>query len=65
MLRDQGPDRNMDELTDTEVYNAIHYLETDSQGSNEQDDRAALTIAITFLILLSGAIAFLWYQWIR
>jgi hypothetical protein len=55
----------MDELTDTEVYNAIHYLETDSQGSNEQDDRAALTIAITFLILLSGAIAFLWYQWIR
>ena len=65
MLRDQEPDRNMDELTDTEIHNAIHYLETDSQGSNEQDDRAALAIAITFLILLSGAIGFLWYQWIH
>jgi hypothetical protein len=65
MLRDQEPDRNMDEPTDTEIHNAIQYLETDSQGSNEQDNRAALAIAITFLILLSGAIGFLWYQWIH
>ena len=65
MPKDQKPDRNMDEPTDTEIYNAIHYLETDSQGSNEQDDRAALTIAISFLALLFAALGFLWYQWIR
>ena len=65
MLKDHEPDRNMHELTDTEIYNAIQYLETDSRGSNEQDDRAALTIAISFVILLSGALGLLWYQWIR
>ena len=65
MTKDQELDRNMDELTDTEIYNAIHYLETDSHGSNQQDDRAALTIAISFLLLLFGALGFLWYQWIR
>jgi hypothetical protein len=55
----------MDELTDTEIHNAIHYLETDSRGRDEKDDRAGLTIGIIFLILLSGAIGILWYQWIR
>jgi hypothetical protein len=65
MLKDHEPDRNMHELSNTEVYNAIHYLDMDSQASTERDDRAALTIAIVFLILLCGAFGFLWYQWVR
>jgi len=37
MLTNQEPDWNIDALTDTEIYTAIHYLEPDSGNAGEQD----------------------------
>lgn len=45
-------DRYIEELTDTEVYAAIRYLETESQGSKEPDDCSNVVIAIILLIFV-------------
>lgn len=37
MLTNHEPDRNIEDLTDTEIYDAIRYLEPDSQSANEVD----------------------------
>ena len=37
MLTNQEPDGNIDALTDTEIYTAIHYLEPDPRNAPEQD----------------------------
>ena len=45
MLTNQEPDRNIEDLTDTEIYNLIRYLEPNPQCANEVDgdgDRLAL-----------------------
>jgi hypothetical protein len=61
MLTNHEPDRNIDELTDIEIYAAIHYLELDSLRGNEHHDRASLAAAIACLILLLGVIGFIWF----
>ena len=61
MLRNQEPDSNSEELTDEEIYSAIHYLERHSEFNEKQRDGGDLTTAIIFLILLFGAIAFIWF----
>jgi hypothetical protein len=55
MLTNHEPDRNIEGLTETEIYNAIRYLEPHPRNTNEkQDDTAALVAVGIFLILMSG-----------
>jgi hypothetical protein len=61
MLTNQEPDQNMDELTDIEVYAAIHYLEPDLLHGDGQDDRDGLVVAVTCLMVLLGLIGFIWF----
>ena len=59
MLRDQEPDRNIEDLTDEEIYFAIHYLEPHSESNEKQKDGGNLTTAIMLVTLLFGVIAFI------
>jgi hypothetical protein len=55
MPTNHEPDRNIEDLTETEIYNAIRYLEPYPRNTNEkQDDTAALVAAIIFVILMLG-----------
>jgi hypothetical protein len=55
MLTNREPDRNIEDLTETDIYNAIRYLESHPRNTNEkQDDTAALVAAIIFVILMLG-----------
>jgi hypothetical protein len=55
MLTNHEPDRNIEDLTETDIYNAICYLESHPRNTNEkQDDTAALVAAIIFVILMLG-----------
>jgi len=44
MLANHEPDWNIDDLSDTEVYAAIRYLERDPGSTNEQDDDRCVII---------------------
>ena len=58
MLTNHEPDRNIDELTDTEIYDAIRYLESEAGPSNKDqyedpnDDGWALGISVMFIVLI-------------
>jgi hypothetical protein len=55
MLTNHEPDRNIEDLTETDIYNAIRYLESHPRNTNEkQDDTGALVAAIIFVILMLG-----------
>jgi hypothetical protein len=55
MLTNHEPDRNIEDLTETEIYNGIRYLEPHPRDTNEkQDDTTALVAVIVFLILMLG-----------
>jgi hypothetical protein len=57
MLKNYEPDRNMEDLSDAEIYAAIGYLDPDSLHRTKQND---LAIAI-FLISLLVVIGFIWF----
>ena len=70
MLTNQDPDWNLDDLTDTEIYAAIRYLEPNPRRANEQylrsvdeqnGDRGVLICVGLYLILL--ACLGLWLYW--
>jgi hypothetical protein len=61
MLRNQGPNRNIEDLTDEEIYSAIHYLERHPESNEKQRDGGGLATAIILLILVLGVIAFAWF----
>jgi hypothetical protein len=55
MLTNHEPDRSIEDLTETEIYNAIRYIEPRPRNTNDkQDDSAALVAAIIFVILMLG-----------
>jgi hypothetical protein len=55
MLTNHEPDRNIEDSTETEINEAIRYLEGHPRDTNEkQDDTAALVAAIIFVILMLG-----------
>ena len=55
MLTNHEPDRNIEDLTEMDIYNAIRYLEPCPRNTKEkQDDTAALMAAIVFVILMLG-----------
>ncbi len=70
MLTNQEPDWNIDDLTDTEIYAAIRYLEPKPRSTNEQssrrvdeqnDDSGVLICVGLYLALL--ACLGLWLYW--
>ena len=67
MLTNQEPDRNIEDLTDTEIYNLIRYLEPNPQSANEVDgDRDkdnGVVICVCLYIALLGCLAFVWLFW--
>jgi hypothetical protein len=68
MLTNQEPDWNIDDLTDTEIYAAIRYLDADPRTVNKRDaddkekDNSVAT-CICLYILVLGCLAFVWFYW--
>jgi hypothetical protein len=67
MLKNQEPDWNIDDLTDTEIYAAIRYLEADAKTEDKEDaDQGkddGVVICVCLYILLFGCMAFLCFCW--
>jgi hypothetical protein len=68
MLTNHEPDRNIQDLTDTEIYAAIRYLEQDPKSAKEmgEDDREkdnGVTICVCLYIALLGCLTFVWLYW--
>jgi hypothetical protein len=69
MLANHEPDRNLEDLTDTEIYDAIRYLELVSKGAKEMDDDDrgdkdnGVVICVCLYVALSVCLAFVWFYW--
>ena len=72
MLRNHEPDRNIEDFTDREIYDAIRYLEPDPSGAHGQNDDFATTdqnddngviICVCLYVALSVCMAFAWFYW--
>jgi hypothetical protein len=67
MLTNQEPDRNIEDLTDTEIYDAIRYLEPNPRRAKEMDeddreeDNGVVICAFLYIALL-GCLAFVWLR---
>jgi hypothetical protein len=69
MLANYDPDRNIEDLTDTEIYAAIRYLEPDTSSANEQKDDTPTTkrnvdkgvvVCVCLYVAVLVGLAFLW-----
>ena len=68
MLTNQEPDWNIDALTATEIYAAIHCLEPDprnapEQDPDDQDQDIGVVICVCLYIAMSVCLAFLRFYW--
>ena len=68
MLTNREPAWNIDDLTDTEIYDAICYLEpapttADEHDSGDQDQGDGVVICVRFSIALGVCLAILWFYW--
>jgi hypothetical protein len=68
MLTDHEPDRNIEDLTETEIYNAIRYLEPDQKNANKMDadDRnkdKGVVICVCLYIAVLVCLVFFWFYW--
>jgi hypothetical protein len=72
MLQNDEPDRNIDELTDEEVYSAIRYLEShsDPKRNHQPDSRAKVeendnggAICVCLYIAILACLGFAWLYW--
>lgn len=67
MLTNQEPDRNIEDLTEAEIYDLIRYLEPNSQSANEMDEDwdkdSGVVICVCLYIALLGCLAFVWFYW--
>jgi hypothetical protein len=63
MLMNHEPDWNIDDLSDTQVYAAIRYLEPDTRRADEEnDDRSVLICVGLYLLLIAGVAAWLYWK---
>jgi hypothetical protein len=68
MLTNQEPDWNIDDLSDTEIYSAIRYLEPDPRNAAKQDSDAqnqdnGVLICVCLYIVLLVCLGFFWFYW--
>jgi hypothetical protein len=68
MLANYDPDWNIDDLTDTEIYAAIRYLEpgltnADQLDAEDQDKDNGVVICVCLYVALLICLAFLWFYW--
>jgi len=68
MLANHDPDHNIEDQTDTEIYDAIRYLEPDDKSATElgEDNREqdnGVVICVCLYIALLGCLAFVWLFW--
>jgi hypothetical protein len=68
MLTNHEPDRNIEDLTDTEMHDAIRYLELGPKDAKEmdEDDREkynGVVICVFLYIAPLGCLAFVWLYW--
>jgi hypothetical protein len=68
MLTNHEPDRNIEDLTGTEIHDAIRYLEPDPQSAPEMDgDERDKDNRVVICVLLYGALlvclASIWLYW--
>ena len=68
MLTNYDPDWNIDDLTDTEIYAAIRYLEAeltngDQQDADDQDKDNGAVICACLYVAVLVSLAFLWFYW--
>lgn len=70
MLTNQEPDWNIDDLTNTEIYAAIRYLEPNFRSTNEQssrrvdeqNDESGVLICVGLYLVLFACLG-LWLYW--
>ena len=65
MLTNHEPDRNIEDLTDTEMHDAIRYLEPAPKNAKETDEDGrekdnGVVICVFLYIALLGCLAFVW-----
>jgi hypothetical protein len=68
MLTNHEPDRNIEDLTDTEMYDAIRYLEPDPKSGNAidrdyQDKDNGVVICVVLYVALLVCVVFMWFYW--
>ena len=64
MLTNHEPDRNIEDLTNTEIYAAIRYLEPAEASAEEQNnDDNGVVICVCLYIAMSACLVFLWLYW--
>jgi hypothetical protein len=68
MLTNHEPDRNIEDLTDAEIYDAIRYLEPNPKRANEMDgdDQKkdnGVVICVSLYVALLVCLAFVWFYW--
>jgi hypothetical protein len=68
MLTNHEPDRNIEDLTDTEIYDALRYLEPDPESANEmdgddQDQDNGVVICVLLYVALLVCMGSVWFYW--
>ena len=68
MLTNHEPDRNIEDVSDAEIYDAIRYLEPDPKSVNEmdgddQDKDNGIAISVFLYVALLACLAFMWFYW--
>jgi len=68
MLANHEPDRNIEDLSDTEIYDAIRYLEPHPKRANEmdgddQDKDKGVVICVSLYAAILVCLAFAWFYW--
>lgn len=67
MLANHEPDHNLENLSDTEIYDAIRYLEPDPQSANEVDGDPDKDNGVVICVCLYAAIlvclVLVWFCW--
>jgi hypothetical protein len=62
MLMNHEPDWNIDNLSDTQVYAAIRYLEPDTRSAGEENDDRRVLICVGLYLLLMACLG-AWLYW--
>ena len=68
MLTNYEPDGNIEDLTNSEIRDAIRYLESDPKSANEidgddQDKNNGVVICVFLYGALLVCLAFMWFYW--